>query len=521
MSFTDLQLEQFNKKGISEQKVLSQIETFKKGIASTNLFAAATINDGIVKLNEEDLKRLEDAYKLASVEKSVLRFVPASGAASRMFKFLFNFLDSYNPKNESLGDYLERTSDLNIQKFNNEKESFPFNNSLLNLLSSEVEEYDKLSEGEKLFAYVDYMLNEKGLNFGNLPKGVLPFHNYGEDVLTAFEEHLLEAALCTSKGVNKLHFTISENHTVLFETLLAEVVERVENRTGSVLDITFSYQKSSTDTVAVNLDNTLFEEDGKVLFRPSGHGALIENLNDLDADVVFVKNIDNVVVEENRGEVALYKNALAGLLLEVQTELFGHLNSIDSGFFELENVIGFLDKINIKLPEDFYNWDLASQIDFVKNALDKPLRVCGMVKNEGEPGGGPFWVENSSGKVSLQIVESAQMDLSDATQERIVANASHFNPVDLVCGLKNYKGESFNLLDYVDHETAFISSKTKSGKELKALELPGLWNGAMGSWNTLFVEVPLVTFNPVKTVNDLLKPSHQVKSKNLENSINS
>jgi len=361
------------------------------------------------------------------------------------------------------------------------------------------------------------MLFKPGLELGNFPKGLVPFHKYKEYTATAFEEHLYEAGNYAKKNNKaKLHFTVSKEHLDKFKKEYDEIRTRVEEQTGATFQIGFSFQEPKTDTIAVDTSNEIFRStDEEMFFRPGGHGALIENLNNLDADLVFIKNIDNLVTKSNRDEVALHKKILAGKLLKVQQECFYYLEVIDSGDFSeinIQQIVDFAeDHLFVSFSKGFEKLSEDEKAAKLKQILNRPLRVCGMVKNEGEPGGGPFLVEFENGDASLQIIEGAQIDAKDPQQKEIAQNATHFNPVDLVCGLKDYNGEKFDLNEFVDPEMSFISSKTKDGKTLKALELPGLWNGAMAKWNTVFVEVPVSTFNPVKTVADLLKPTHQVR----------
>jgi hypothetical protein len=359
------------------------------------------------------------------------------------------------------------------------------------------------------------LLGEEGLSYGKLPKGLLKFHKYEDGARTPVEEHLVEGALYAGgkNGNVNVHFTVSPEHRPLFEALVAKVAPKYEKKFGVKYSVSFSEQKASTDTVAANPDNTPFRgKDGKILFRPGGHGALIENLNDLDADVIFIKNIDNVVPDRLKAETVEYKKLIAGVLVSKQKKAFQYLELLDSGKYthaQLEEIIRFLrDELCCRNPElkDLEDAELAI---YLKKKLNRPMRVCGMVKNVGEPGGGPFLAYNQDGTISLQILESSQIDKNNAEYLQMFQNGTHFNPVDLVCAVKDYKGNKFNLTKYVDSQTGFISSKSKDGKELKALELPGLWNGAMSDWNTIFVEVSLGTFNPVKTVNDLLRPQHQ------------
>ena len=357
-------------------------------------------------------------------------------------------------------------------------------------------------------------MEEKGLNYGQLPKGLLLFHAYADGARTPMEEHLVEAALyAASNDEANVHFTVSHEHLPLFRKKVEDCIAKYEAKYDIKINVSFSEQKPSTDTIAVNTDNTPFRnDDGSLLFRPGGHGALIENLNDIDADVVFIKNIDNVVPDRLKGDTVLYKNVLAGVLVENQKRAFEYLELLDSGNYnhkDLEEIIRFVQRDLCCRRADIKELEDAELVSYLRSKLNRPMRVCGVVKNVGEPGGGPFLAYNQDGTVSLQILESSQIDKSNPEYVKMFTEGTHFNPVDLVCAIRDYKGNHFHLPDYVDHNTGFISSKSKGGRELKALELPGLWNGAMSDWNTIFVEVPLDTFNPVKTVNDLLRPQHQ------------
>lgn len=515
MKFTQEDIQQIENKGLTLDKVNSQIEIFKKGIPFTNLVAAATIGNGIQSLTEKDIKNSIEVFEGQRDAVSIVKFVPASGAATRMFKFLFKFIKDYNSEEQSLNSYLNKNKNKDLSIFLIGLEKFPFYGIVMEKILKEVPNYKNLDKDIQLLLFVKMMLDPDKLNYGDYPKGLLPFHEYKNNVIsTAFEEHLFETVLYSNSANAKLHFTISEKYKNLFTDEFKRIEEKVEKKTNTSFDIFYSYQKQSTDTIAVTPDNKPFrEKDGSLLFRPSGHGALIENLNSLDADLIFMKNIDNVVVFQYKEEVAKYKKVLAGILLELQNKVFNYLNKLEEGKISEDKILEitqFLNqKLNVKISEEFKKYSTKYQIEYLKDKLDRPIRVCGMVKNEGEPGGGPFWTKNEKGEVSLQIVESAQIDKSIKKQRQILKNSTHFNPVDIVCGTKNHKGEKYNLLEFVDHDTAFITMKTKTGKDIKALELPGLWNGSMANWNTIFVEVPLITFNPVKTVNDLLKPTHQ------------
>jgi len=363
-------------------------------------------------------------------------------------------------------------------------------------------------------AVVAALLEAAGLNYGALPKGLLKFHRYEDGNRTPLEEHLVEGALyaANKNGKVNVHFTVSPEHRRLFEALVADKAAVYAKKYGVDYNVTFSEQKPSTDTIAADMDNQPFRDNGKLLFRPGGHGALIENLNDLDADVIFIKNIDNVVPDKLKGDTVLYKKLIAGVLVALQQKAFAYLELLDSGRYTHEQVIEILQFLQKKLfcknPET-KNLEDAELVLYLKEKLNRPMRVCGMVKNVGEPGGGPFLAYNSDGTISLQILESSQIDMDDPEKKEMFEKGTHFNPVDLVCAVRDYKGRKFDLVNFVDKATGFISYKSKNGKDLKALELPGLWNGAMSDWNTVFVEVPLGTFNPVKTVNDLLRDQHQ------------
>jgi len=512
IEFSENDLRQLSKKGISKKKVLDQIEMFKEGIPFVRLEKAAVVSDGISKFSHKEEKGLIQKFETSKKGLSLLKFVPASGAASRMFKALFNFLDTYDPKHESLETYLQRTGDKDIKTFCDRQKTLPFFEIVQNRIKGKA-----TSKDAAYYLFVSEMLLESGLNYGFYPKGLLPFHNYGGYVATPFEEHLMEAAMYANvdKEAN-LHFTISEQHKELFNQEFNTIKDRASKTTQTSFNVGFSYQKPSTDTIAVTMDNQPFKDsDGIILFRPGGHGALIENLNEQEADIIFIKNIDNVVVTEFADEVANSKKVLAGLLLGIQEKAFAYAGLLDKNSLngeQLQEIKFFLeDQLNVRFLEKFSAFSIAEQIEILKDKINRPIRVCGMVKNEGEPGGGPFWIRDTHDHIALQIIESAQVDMSDEGQVALFKNSTHFNPVDLVCGVKNYKGEKFNLMNFVDTKQGFITRKTKEGIALKALELPGLWNGAMAFWNTIFVEVPLVTFNPVKTVNDLLKSAHQVK----------
>lgn len=506
MLLTNEDKELLQKKGISEARIEAQLKDFEQGFPYLKLRAAASIGNGIIAPKGEDAERyvrLWNDYKAEG--HGIIKFVPASGAASRMFKNMFEFLDA---------DYDEPTTEFE-KTFFARIHDFAFFDALNDAcFLNEGEGVDALIEEGEYKAVVANMLGEEGLNYGQLPKGLLQFHSYTDCARTPVEEHLVEAALyASSQGKAAVHFTVSAEHRELFQELIDRVLPDFRSRYNIEYNVSLSEQKPSTDTVAANMDNTPFRtEDGKLLFRPGGHGALIENLNDLDGDIIFIKNIDNVVPDRLKADTVLWKQVIAGVLVDVQKQTFDYLNLLDSGKFthqDLEDIIRFVrHTLNTDVPglKDLEDTELHI---FLKNKLNRPIRVCGVVKNVGEPGGGPFLAYNPDGSVSLQILESSQIDTENPEYMQMFTQGTHFNPVDLVCAVRNYKGEKFNLPDFVDPATGFISYKSKGGKELKALELPGLWNGAMSNWSTLMVEVPLSTFNPVKTVNDLLREQHQ------------
>ncbi|TDO78034.1 NadR type nicotinamide-nucleotide adenylyltransferase [Flavobacterium chryseum] len=500
--------------GISFDTILKQLEIFKDGIAKSNLISPATINNGILSLTEEDFQEKANYFDLQKANLKLKKFVPASGAASRMFKFLSTFLSDFDIQKETINAYVNRKKDSNLSIFIVAMDKFPFFNAVDKKLREIYPNFETLGRDYKNYYFIKTLLSSDHFDFANKPKAVLPFHQYKTHIAIPIEEHLHECVhYATSNQVSNLHFTVSEIHQSQFEKEIELVKEKVENSSGVKIKIGYSYQNKSTDSITVNAKNKIVrDKNDSLIFRPGGHGALIENLNKLDADIIFIKNIDNVI-QNHIDQIALYKKALAGILINVQQKVFGYLNAIEKQHVkqdDVEEIVSFLmQKLNIELNKDFNKFTFENKIIKIKELLNRPIRVCGMVKNEGEPGGGPFWVINDKGSVSLQIVETSQVDLTNAKQVEILAEATHFNPVDLVCGIKNYKNEKFDLTQFTDPKTGFIVEKSVEGKTVKSYELPGLWNGAMANWLTIFVAVPLITFNPVKTVNDLLKPAHQ------------
>ncbi|NHE58110.1 DUF4301 family protein [Cyclobacterium plantarum] len=500
------QKQQIEKQGMPLEVVEEQINNFESGFPFLDIQKAAQIGDGIIELNETSLQKAMDDYQAKSGEMVIVKFVPASGAASRMFKNLFSFLEK---KDTSLD------KDDFVKKFISEIKSFAFYEDLDQSLKNAGSSLKEALGNKEYSTIIAHLLEDKGLGYGNLPKGLLKFHNYPDGSRTPVEEHFVEGA---QYGIGKgktvrLHFTVSPEHQKKFEEKVATVKSAMESKFGVHFHISFSQQKKSTDTIAVDLENKPFmEEDGSILFRPAGHGALLENLNDIDADLVFIKNIDNVVPDRLKDTTTTYKKAIGGILLHAQEKAFKALKDLDLAVDEVTVERAskvFTGVIGGKLSPSFASKTLQERAAHLRKKLNRPIRVCGMVENTGEPGGGPFWVKEADGSFSLQIAETAQLDLNNAAQEKIFKSSTHFNPTDLVCGIKDYKGNAFNLMDFRDPKTGFITQKSKSGRDLKAQELPGLWNGSMANWNSIFVEVPLITFNPVKTINDLLRDVHQ------------
>ena len=503
---TESDFRQLNAKGISVEQIEEQLACFKKGFPYLPVQASASVEKGILSIPENEQSAYLDTWtNYLQDDKTIVKFVPASGAASRMFKNLFEYIDS---EETALDTPFLKMFFENIRQF-------AFYDQLQAVcVKNENRTIDELMASGDYKIILVNLLFDHGLNYGQLPKGLLLFHRYPEGARTAMEEHLVEGALYACNAMKKvhIHFTVSPEHHELFHKTSEAKTAEYEQRLGVKYHIGFSEQKSSTDTIAADSENQPFRDNEALLFRPGGHGALIENLNDISADVVFIKNIDNVVPDTFKPLTIHYKKLLAGVLIHYQRKIFDYLYRIDSGKYdhkELMEMLYFLqNELCIKNPETKMLEDAELAL-YIKSKLNRPLRVCGMVKNQGEPGGGPFLTVNPDGTISLQILESSQIDLKNPAMKQLFERGTHFNPVDLVCALRNYKGEKFDLTRYIDKNTGFISIKSKNGKELKALELPGLWNGSMSDWNTVFVEVPIETFNPVKTVNDLLRPEHQ------------
>jgi hypothetical protein len=498
---------QLKAKNLTENRLEEQLNYFMKGFPYLKIKASASVAKGILRLTEEEQDEYVESWnEYLKGERRITKFVPASGAASRMFKDLFAFLSASRDR---------PVTDFENAFFDGIR-AFAFYDALNDACrANEGADIPSLVAKGRYKAIVANLLESKGLHYGSLPKGLLLFHRYPDGARTAMEEHLSEGAMYAGNASRTVavHFTVSPEHLPLFKQLAKEKKALYEERYGVTYDLSFSTQQADTDTIAVDLANVPFRDvKGRLVFRPGGHGALIENLNRLDSDVVFIKNIDNVVPDGMKDVAVRFKKVLAGALVTLQEKIFGYVRLIESGAYthdRIEEMIHFLqDVLCVKNPETKYLED-AELVLYIKKKLMRPLRVCGMVENVGEPGGGPFLAYNSDHTISPQILESSQIDRNDPEAKAAFEQGSHFNPVDLVCALKDVNGRKYNLPDYVDKNTGFISKKSKDGRDLKALELPGLWNGAMSDWNTVFIEVPAATFNPVKTVNDLLRPQHQ------------
>lgn len=516
--FTEEDISQIDLRGMVLEDISAQVHTFEKGIPCSRLSRPCLVGDGIIQIEQADINHFKSLYAKASDSGRSMKFTPASGAASRMFKLLLSFYN--NDENFARDEFFHRAakgeSDFKeFLEFLDDLGRFAFYDDLKEIMASDGLDISLLISRCEYKIILEYLLTEKGLHYAALSKGLIKFHRYKDCVRSSFEEHLVEAAayIRDKKGLCRLHFTVSpEQKEIILKHL--ERLKKHYGEKGIDFHISYSTQDISSDTIAVDIDNRPFRDmEGRLLFRPAGHGSLLKNLNDLAGDIVFIKNIDNVVPDSFKGPTITYKEVLGGYLVELQSKIFAVLEilaakEIDAAY--IENVFEFMeDRLLIPVPDNVKQCGIDDQSTFIFSKLNRPIRVCGMVKNEGEPGGGPFWVRGKDGSDSLQIVEASQVDIDSDDQRAILEGASHFNPVDLVCGVRNYRGEPFDLMYYTDPDAGFISIKSSGGRQLKALELPGLWNGAMADWITIFVEVPISTFNPVKTVIDLLRREHQ------------
>lgn len=503
--FTPDDIKQINNHGLSKESVMAQIEQFKTGFPFAKLVAPATEDNGIEVLHPKQVASLVAEFDSQAHDYTIAKFVPASGAATRMFKELYKAIELL--KSDSNNNHSE-----SVIAFFDNIDQFAFYDKLNAALPEK--NLKELCQNNQYLPVLEALLGADGLNYGKKPKAFIHFHRYENEARVALSEQIgegLQHAVGYENTLN-VHFTISPEHEEEFNTLVSDIKSQIQ--TDVQLRITYSFQQKSTDTIAVDLNNNpVRDTDGKLVFRPGGHGALLQNLNALEEELVFLKNIDNIVPESQRNDTILYKKAIAGLLIQIVENVHGFLTMLDDGNVENSDLDAMLEYASEKLFIQIHEWvkesDELEKMDFLYQIFNRPIRVCGMVKNEGEPGGGPFFVENAEGDVSLQIVESSQVNMNDAAQKAILNSSTHFNPVDLVCYLRDFEGDKFDLNDFADPTTGFIAQKSLAGQDIKAMELPGLWNGGMADWITVFVEVPLSTFNPVKEINDLLRPSHR------------
>ncbi|MDR0368351.1 MAG: DUF4301 family protein [Bacteroidales bacterium] len=506
--FSQSDLDQITAHGISPQSAHRQRRFVCEEKSTLEIVKPALKNDGLFVFDQAEVERLLDDFQENILGQKIVKFVPASGAATRMFKDLF---ETWNKLNEDPNSPISDS----VQMFFEHLRAFAFYDALQQSMKNQGVSLEKAMEEHHYAIILEYLLTEKGLNYAGLPKGLLLFHQYGEVKRTALEEHLIEAATyaCDEDKTARLHFTVSEEHRDLFKNHCENLVPNCEKQFGIRYNITFSTQHSSTDTIAFANDNTPFrDKNGNLLFRPGGHGSLIDNLNKVDADIVLIKNIDNVSLDMYKEDTFVYKKTLIALLRQLQKQIFNYLNMFDEKKNNENTLVAvehFLQKnFFVGLPKSYQEFSAEKKQDFLYRILDRPVRICGMVKRENEPGGGPFWVKDRDNNLSLQIVETSEINLSDRRQKEILDKSQFFNPVILVCSLKNHRGEKFNLNACIDHSRYFVSEKSHEGKILKAIENPGLWNGAMSDWLTVFCAIPLSTFTPVKTVNDLLRKEH-------------
>jgi hypothetical protein len=505
--FTDADEMMMEERGLTSDKVLIQLEAFRKGITYKTLLRPCKIGDGILAVPGEEEADILKHFEAAAGEGRFTKFVPASGAATRMFRDWSSFLERQCPEHS-------------LQEFLSSLSLYPFYEDVRKAAARNGIDLESLIQKKEIKQILRFILTPAGLDYGSLPKALILFHSYTECPRTSLEEHLVEGALYArdNQGISRIHITVSPEHEVRVREHLDIIRTFYEKLFGIKFHLTLSTQRHSTDVIAVNLqDEPVRGPGGKLVFRPGGHGALLSNLNSIVGDIIFIKNIDNVVKDALKPVTIHYKKLLGGYLVKIQRQVFDYLKKLsaksnkDEAFpVLLESCVEFCrDKLNISTPPDWHEYGTDRKRDYLFGMMNRPIRVCGMVRNEGEPGGGPFWVEDNKGGESLQIIEEAQVDCSDSWQVRIWKEAAYFNPVDLVCAVRDYQGKKFDLGRFVDQDAFFISRKTQDNQEIKALELPGLWNGSMAFWTTIFIEVPIETFNPVKEVKDLLRAPHK------------
>jgi hypothetical protein len=506
--FSKKDLIQIEQHGITQKSAERQLNIVTQEKINLSVVKPALAQDGLFVFNQQEINDLIANYSMQIAEEKIIKFVPSSGAATRMFKDLFIAMDGLH-RNVPVNELPDK-----VLTFFGNLHDFAFFPALKARLMNDGMDIDVLLSEKNYLPVLSYLLTEKGLNYGKLPKALLLFHRYPQHSRTALEEHLTEAAdyACGKDRTARLHFTVSPEHVDLFKSHCQQVVPVYEKQFGFTYHIDFSTQDNSTDTIAFTTDNKPFrDKEGNLVFRPGGHGSLIENLNHIDADIVLIKNIDNITLDTYKSDTVEYKKLLICFLLRIRARVFSYLAMLDTMLLleELKQAESFLEEVFFfHFEQSYFSLPVSEKKKYLYTVLNRPIRVCGMVKRENEPGGGPFWVKDASGKLSLQIVETSEMDLSDSKQRAILEHSAFFNPVDLVCSIKDHQGKSFNLVDYIDHSRYFVSEKSCEGETLKAIENPGLWNGAMSNWLTVFVSVPLTTFTPVKAVNDLLQKGH-------------
>lgn len=520
--FNQGDLQEMSGLGLSESQVRGQMEMLQRSSGYLRLHRPCTLGDGIQEIPETEIEPLIQRQKEAALEGRFIKFIPASGAATRMFQSLIPFYlnpcsadpdpfqENFEKGDQRAGEWVRFMTGIN---------RFAFFEDLRKSMAGEGLDITTVIQQRQWPKILEYLLTERGLNYLTLPKGLHQFHAYPAQTRTAFEEHLIEAiqTLCDGEGHCRLHVTVAPEHEMAVRSFFELIRPGYEHQYQCRLDLSFSVQDHSTDTLAVDFENRPFRTDsGALFFRPGGHGALLRNLNDLQGDLIYIKNIDNVLPDRLKEPTILWKKVLGGYLVKVQEIIHGLITKMKNEVntpVQLREIMAFCrDWILVSPPRVFKEWTLTEQRNFLFGILNRPIRVCGMVRNEGEPGGGPFWVKDKGETLSLQIVERAQIDTASTEQITLWASSTHFNPVDLVCAVRDYEGRPFDLNRYQDPEAVFICRKSQNGREFKALELPGLWNGGMARWITFFVEVPNQTFSPVKTINDLLRPEHQPAS---------
>ena len=500
--------------GLSISQLEQQLQQLRQGVAPLNLVRPCHVGDGIIKFSPKELQDYRKSFQSAHDKGRISKFIPASGAATRMFKDLLQFIEherSQDTNEEQLSqpDVIKQSWDQLSQ--------FPFIEELRQYAETHDLKIDNHGDHHHIAQIFRQLLHSPGLGYANLPKALLPFHRYSDGTRTSLEEHVREAIMYPQKAgeTAQIHLTVSAQFETLVQAHIATIQQNIA-QSGTNIELTVSVQKSSTDTVALDANQQLFRNaEGHIIFRPGGHGALLENLHDFQGDIVCISNIDNVVPDYLKRPIIEWRMSLAGYLLTVQEKIFHHLEQLMSPQSTIvQDTARFIrDQLHYELPASYARMDRPAQVAELTRFLDRPLRVCGVVANTGEAGGGPFWVQHANGFQSRQIVEQSQADPQSEKQQQLFTTATHFNPVDLVCGVRNRQNIPFNLLNFRDPNTGFIAEKTYQSRPLKALEWPGLWNGGMADWITLFVEVPRSTFNPVKTFLDWLNPSHQPQAK--------